>query len=60
MRSFGRTLDCKQSQHGLTRGARRLSHSQDLAMGCADQVVLCLKLHTGLHEATLVIIGSAQ
>ena len=47
----------KQSQHGLTRGARRLSHSQDLAMGCADQAVLCLKLHTGLHEATLVIIG---
>ena len=47
----------KQSQHGLARGARRLSHSQDLAMGGADQAVLCLKLHAGLHEAALVVIG---
>ena len=26
-------------------------------MGCADQAVLCLKLHAGLHKAALVVIG---
>src|SRR5208337_1043047 len=47
----------KQSQHGLARGARRLSHSRDFAMGCADQAVLSLEFHRGLHEAALVVIG---
>ena len=47
----------EQSQHGLARGARRLSRSRDFAMGDACQAVLCLKLDAGLHEAALVVIG---